>query len=63
MTKHVTCALCKQQFETARSDEDALTEARQVFGRQLVDHEPLAVVCDDCYQLFLEWKRTADLRE
>ena len=64
MTKHVTCELCRQQFETERSAADALQEARARFGLEMIDRAPrLAVLCDNCYQLFLEWWRVADLRE
>lgn len=44
-----TCAACKQIFFSDRDDEEALQEARQVFGKE-IDREPLEVVCDVCWE-------------
>jgi hypothetical protein len=44
----ITCDLCKQEFEPARPDEEAMAECRSYFGNVL--KEELAVVCDDCWE-------------
>lgn len=43
-----TCAVCRQTFEVAHSDEEALAEATALFGETLGD-DPVAV-CDACYR-------------
>lgn len=55
MTAHetFTCANCGRTYDKARSDVDALAEAREDWG----DVE-LAVVCDDCHREVMEWMRT-----
>lgn len=44
-----TCAMCGKTFKKARPDEEALAEARGIFGK--IRPEECAVVCEDCYQL------------
>ena len=45
---HYTCAGCGETFKRARTDEEIEKEFKEYFP----DHEPYAIVCDDC------WKRT-----
>ena len=44
-----TCALCRGTFEKTRSDEEASTECKDIFG-VTPDTEPCAIVCDDCFE-------------
>lgn len=49
-----TCTMCRKVFAGAWSDEEAMAEAREVFGAYIVDLaaacDELDVVCDDCFE-------------
>lgn len=47
-----TCAQCGFTFPKARTDEDAMAEARENFGG-MVDKEPLVMICNDCWKTFM----------
>jgi hypothetical protein len=49
-----TCALCGGTFEKGRSDDEALEEARENFGADMLK-APQGVICEDCYQEFMSW--------
>jgi len=51
MDKEYTCMLCGETFIGAWTDEEAQEEARQNFGEDVFEREPVYVVCDDCYKL------------
>jgi hypothetical protein len=50
------CANCNGIFEKTTSDEEALAEARELFGD--LPQSQLSVVCDDCFKAFMEWVET-----
>lgn len=50
----VTCEHCHQTFDSDWGDEESLEEARLVF-KDGINPEERAVICDECYELFLEW--------
>jgi hypothetical protein len=43
-----TCANCGGTFEKGRTDEEAMTESKSLFG-DISDNE-IEVVCDDCFE-------------
>ena len=45
--KTFQCALCGGMFEKGKSDEEAMRESEEHFGK--VPKEELAIVCDDCW--------------
>lgn len=45
-----TCAHCGRTFDKEVPDEEALAEARSLFGQSLKKEE-CDVVCDDCWKL------------
>lgn len=48
MIETYECALCKETFEKAWSDEEATEEFDDAFeGEDVAD---AAIVCDDCYK-------------
>jgi hypothetical protein len=52
------CAHCGGVFEKGWSDEEATAEAADNFG-EAPKGDDAAVVCDDCYQGFMAWRRGA----
>lgn len=42
------CDICHGTFESGWSDEDALTELKELWGDVPIDE--CGVVCDDCWQ-------------
>lgn len=46
-----TCALCGGTFKKGWSEEEAIAEAHENFSA--VELEDAAVICDDCYKLFM----------
>lgn len=48
------CAICHGIFAKSRSDEEALEETKNVFGKDYsqenIDNGDLAVICDDCWK-------------
>lgn len=49
MASEYTCALCGLVFESAWTDEAAMSETREVFGTE-TRQEDCDVVCDDCFK-------------
>jgi len=45
-----TCAYCNNTYEKGWSDEEALKEAVEVNFEKDEYHEPMAMICDDCYK-------------
>lgn len=52
-----TCGHCGETFrKTVENDIRAKAEAFDRWGVRDADKHPaMAVVCDDCYKVFLEW--------
>jgi protein involved in sex pheromone biosynthesis len=48
--EYFTCDNCGRTYKKERSDEEALKEAKEIFGDVINDIKNLAVVCDDCYR-------------
>jgi DNA-directed RNA polymerase subunit RPC12/RpoP len=48
MADTYTCANCKEVFEKAWSDEEALEESKEKFGEY--PQEQMEIVCDGCYK-------------
>lgn len=46
------CAECGGIFEKGRPDEEAMEEAIDNFGQETIEEQPLAVICDDCYNSY-----------
>ena len=51
--KLTTCSICGDVFEPENTDEEAMDDARQLFGKEYIDNISLAVVCDTCYDLVI----------
>jgi hypothetical protein len=49
------CERCRELFVKEEPDKAELAEARQYFGE--VAPEDQAMVCADCYRVFMEWFR------
>jgi DNA-directed RNA polymerase subunit RPC12/RpoP len=49
-----TCARCGGTFGKARSDEEAIAEARSTWTPETMA-DPQAVICDDCFREFIAW--------
>jgi hypothetical protein len=52
-----TCANCGGRFTKGCSDEEAMSEALDLFPVADLAAEPPGVVCDDCYQAIMAWAR------
>jgi len=50
LPKTYTCSLCKEEYETDWSDQEALEEYASRFEEESLAGAAMAVVCDDCYQ-------------
>lgn len=48
------CEVCKQEFESKWTEEEARAELRQNFGSS-IPVEECAQVCDSCYQEIMQW--------
>ena len=46
------CYVCNGIFEKEWSDEEAIKECEDNFGKEItnVKDDDLAIICDDCYQ-------------
>jgi DNA-directed RNA polymerase subunit RPC12/RpoP len=44
-----TCAVCDEEFESERSNEEAKAESEAIWGEKPSD-ETHDVVCDDCFK-------------
>ena len=51
-----TCAHCHETFENGWSENEARAEAEQ-WGDEL-ERQGEAVICDTCYQAFMDWYRS-----
>ena len=51
MDDEYTCALCEEIFQKGQTDEEAIEEAKIVFGTY--SKEDMVIVCDDCYPIIL----------
>lgn len=68
MRSEKQCSVCGLKFEPAWTDAEAIAELRanQPFLNERLGtpppDTPLACLCDDCYQEFMEWvaKRPVD---
>jgi len=56
-----TCTICHDVFEKIWTAEEAEAEAQSNWGNLSI-HER-AVVCDDCYQMFMEWHDQQDNKQ
>lgn len=54
MTEEYTCSVCHETYLKTWTDEDAMKECDENFPEMV--GKPVAVVCDDCYQEFMEGK-------
>ena len=45
------CAQCHKVFDKARSDDDALADARAMFGE--IPPQEQATICDDCHRILM----------
>lgn len=50
------CANCHGEFVSERPEEDALAEAESNWAGT-PDTMAMDIVCDDCYQEFMQWHR------
>ena len=57
-----TCAECGGRFEKAWSDEDAEKEMRENFGTHITTAD-CDVLCDDCYRMFMRWRKSRKIKE
>ncbi len=58
--REFTCAQCGETFLTAWSEEEAQSEADELWG----DHDgPREVVCDDCFQSIKPTMTASEVRE
>ena len=48
MSDTYVCAVCKREFMKARSDEEAIAEARTLF--QEPELSDAGIACDDCFK-------------
>ena len=57
-----TCEVCGGSFLSDWTEDDAMEEAEELYGKEVMDKHRDAVVsvCDDCYQEYL--KRKASLQ-
>ncbi len=46
--KPIRCAWCGQEFMPTNSDDDAMAECEQYFGK--VRPDEISVICDICFQ-------------
>lgn len=44
------CAVCHGKFDAEVSHDDAVAEAEENFGEEIMEAEIMDVVCDDCLQ-------------
>jgi hypothetical protein len=51
--KTFTCERCGGTFTSASSDGEAMAEARANGFTE--PQEDIALICDDCYQAFMDW--------
>jgi hypothetical protein len=47
-TNQYQCAMCKGVFDEGWSDEEAMAETHQLFGKSFTPEE-CDVICDDCF--------------
>ena len=56
MANEFTCALCGEIYEKSWTDDEAIAEAKSLFGDNVMEHET-SVVCDDCHKVLLGTNR------
>lgn len=57
------CALCGGTFEKGRSDEDAVAEAKKLFGVDNANTDPsMLVICDPCFQTEMSTIKMAGMK-
>jgi DNA-directed RNA polymerase subunit RPC12/RpoP len=54
-SRFYTCDNCKQLFESGWSEDDAQAESERLWGKR--DPREMSVICDDCFKLFMKWRR------
>lgn len=61
MTQHhgirtYTCASCDEEFESTRSDEAAMAEAKLLWSDVApIDEEDCDIVCEECFMRIMSW--------
>ena len=53
-TIEYTCVLCGETYESDRTEEDAIREAKFIWGES--SKEKMDIVCDDCFPKALTWQ-------
>lgn len=54
--KTFTCDRCGETYESNRSDEDCWKEFNEISPEAI--HDPIAILCDDCFEEFMAWFKT-----
>ncbi len=44
------CHMCGNVYEKVCTDEEAMKECEENFGKEMANNADNAVICDDCYQ-------------
>lgn len=52
--RHFTCSSCKEEFESTRTDEEALAESQLIWGKCEEDEET-TTVCEACFLQIMAW--------
>lgn len=61
MGKTYECVMCQNTYEQGWTDEEAIAEFEQNFGRKPTESELTSgIVCDDCYKVHLEPAKQAE---
>jgi hypothetical protein len=59
----VTCEHCHKEFKTETTPEAEMIEAVALYGEAALADGNHAVICDDCFQEFIEWAKGEGLVE
>lgn len=54
--KEYTCDMCGVTYLRSRSDEECWKEYNEIMPE--AEHDEISVVCDYCWQDFMEWFKT-----
>ena len=55
MTKPFLCHLCTKYVESERTDAESWAEFDKNFPELEHAHDNTAIICDDCYIVFMDW--------
>lgn len=56
MSNEFTCANCGNTYEKGLSDEEASAQLKEEFGEEY-EKEDWDILCEDCYQKFINWSK------